>query len=280
MTADCTTPAADKVDRREDETVRQSMADLSRRLGERAARQSAVDPGAAAAARRAALQAYDRVRARRLRLVLGVAIGAAMGSGIAYLAAPLGSLPVPPSSSAAAPTEPAPSLSMATATPAPAPPGSPSPLPAASVPSTPAVEPAAAQAVAADSRQDPVEPARSQTTLRPDEVREVQTRLRSFGFNPGPLDGAAGRMTESAVMHYQQNRGHLQTGTVDRRLMEQLRQDPAPQVAQQVAKRAVPNAAGPAPRATSSPGARRSDPFEPVRAAGDRFGQWLGSLTR
>jgi hypothetical protein len=81
-------------------------------------------------------------------------------------------------------------------------------------------------------------------------------------------------------MNYQQNRGELQTGKVDRQLLEQLRQDPAPQVVQQVAQRAVPNAAGPAPRASSSTGARRSDPFEPVRAAGDRFGRWLGSLTR
>jgi peptidoglycan hydrolase-like protein with peptidoglycan-binding domain len=145
------------------------------------------------------------------------------------------------------------------------------------MPYTSAVEPAAAQAVVTDSRQEPVELAPSQATLRPDEVREAQARLRSFGFNPGPLDGTAGRMTGSAVMHYQQNRGHLQTGTVDRQLLEQLRQDPTPQVAQQVAQRAARNAAGPAPRST---GVRRSDPFEPVRAAGDRFGQWLGSLTR
>jgi peptidoglycan hydrolase-like protein with peptidoglycan-binding domain len=80
-------------------------------------------------------------------------------------------------------------------------------------------------------------------------------------------------MTEGAVMHYQQNRGQPQTGKIDRELLEQLRQDPAPQVAQQPAARRVA-------RATTSPGARRYDPFEPVRAAGNSLGQWLDSRVR
>jgi len=83
-------------------------------------------------------------------------------------------------------------------------------------------------------------------------------------------------MTEGAAMHYQQNRGQTQTGKVDRELLEQLRQDPAPQVVQQVAQ----PAARPVARATTSPGARRSDPFEPVRAAGNSLGKWLESLVR
>src|SRR5882757_3877651 len=76
-------PAPDKADSQDDEVSNPSMAELSRRLGERAARQRAVDPAAAKAAHRAALQAYDRARARRLRLVLGVAV--VVGSGIAYI---------------------------------------------------------------------------------------------------------------------------------------------------------------------------------------------------
>ena len=79
-------------------------------------------------------------------------------------------------------------------------------------------------------------------------------------------------MTEGAVIRYQQDRGQPQIGKVDRELLEQLRQDPAPQIVQRVA--------GPYARPTRSPGARRSGPFEPVRAAGDRFGKWLESLTR
>ena len=49
-------PAPDNADGRDDEVSNPSMAELSRRLAERAARQRAVDPGAAKAAHRAALQ--------------------------------------------------------------------------------------------------------------------------------------------------------------------------------------------------------------------------------
>src|SRR5216684_4439265 len=252
-------PAPDKADSRDDANCKQSMADLSRRLGERAARQPAVDPGEAKAARRAALEEYDRTRGRRLIVGLGLAAAVVVGAGIAYLVPTMGSRPVPPSASAAAQSEPAPPVEVATAAPAPDPPAAPSPppalsspSPAASVPDTPAAEPPA--------------------PLRRDEVREVQARLLSFGFNPGPVDGVLGVMTEDAVMHYQRHRGQTQTGTIDRQLLEQLRQDPAPQVAQRAAR--------PDARATRSPAARRSDPFEPVRAAGNRLGQWLDSLRR
>jgi hypothetical protein len=270
-------PAPDKADSQDDEVSNPSMAELSRRLGERAARQRAVDPAAAKAARRAALAAYDRARGRRLIVGLSVAVAVVVGAGIAYLVPTVGALPVPPSPGAVARTEPASPLEVVTAAPAPAPPDSPSPSAATSISYAPAVEPAAAQpAPATASQQAPVEPAPNQAPLRRDEAREVQARLRSFGLNPGPVDGVLGAMTEGAVMHYQQNRGQPQTGKVDRELLEQLRQDPAPQVVQQVAQ----PAARPVARATTSPGARRSDPFEPVRTAGNRIGRWLESLTR
>jgi hypothetical protein len=54
--------------------------------------------------------------------------------------------------------------------------------------------------------------------------------------------------------------------------LEQIRQDPAPQVAQRAAR--------PDARATRSPAPQHSDPFGPVRVAGDRFGRWLDSLVR
>ncbi len=270
-------PAPGKADGRDDEISDPSMAELSRRLGERAARHRAVDPGAAKAVRHAALEAYDHARARRLRLGLGFAVAAIVGSGIAYLVPTVGSPLVPPSPSAAARPQPASPLERTAATPAPPDSASPSSAlsspPATSVAYTPAVVPAAAQAAAAaESQQAPVEPAPNQTPLQRDEAREVQARLRSFGFNPGRVDGVPGAMTEGAVMHYQQDRGQPQTGKVDRELLEQLRQDPAPQIVQR--------AAGPYARPTRSPGARRSDPFEPVRAAGNSLGKWLESLTR
>ncbi|MEA2845436.1 MAG: putative peptidoglycan binding domain, partial [Rhodospirillaceae bacterium] len=62
-------------------------------------------------------------------------------------------------------------------------------------------------APATGSQRAPVEPPMDQTPLRRDEMREVQARLRSFGFDPGSVDGVPGAMTESAVMHYQRNRG-------------------------------------------------------------------------
>jgi peptidoglycan hydrolase-like protein with peptidoglycan-binding domain len=169
-------------------------------------------------------------------------------------------------------------MAAATPTPAPAEPASPSSVPSApssatDVAYTPAVVPASAQTVpAADGQQALVEPAPNQSPLRRDEMREVQARLRSFGFNPGPVDGSPGAMTDGAVMRYQQNRGQPQTGKVDRELLEQLRQDPAPTVVQR--------ATGPYARPTSSRGPQRSDPFAPVRAAGDRLGQWLDSRLR
>ena len=273
-------PARDEADGRDDDVSRPSIAELSGWLGERAAGQPALDPAAAKAARRAALMAYDRTRTRRQRLVLGFAVGAIACSAVAYLVPTIRLVAVPLSPRTAALAEPVAFLSVAAATPTPAladlasPSSAPSsPSPATDVAYTPAVVPASAQTVpAADGQQALVDPAANQTPLRRDEMREVQARLRSFGFNPGPVDGAPGAMTDGAVIRYQQNRGQPQTGKVDRELLEQLRQDPAPTVVQ--------HATGPYARPTSSRGPQRSDPFAPVRAAGDRLGQWLDSRLR
>jgi Putative peptidoglycan binding domain len=337
-------PTPEEVDRRGDEIFKQSIADLSRRLGERAAQQS--DPRAAAKARQTAMQAYTR--RRRLTWGLGIAAAATTVASLAYFVfvPAIGSQPIPPSPNATASSAPASPVETASAapvlasppstppSPAPSSPSAaPSPLPpAASLPSSPAVDAAAAQAApAADSQPAPAPPATtssspapaspplpsataarevavaiaeaipatagSQASLDPasidrasigpapnepaaneaplgrEDVREVQTRLLSFGFNPGPIDGTPGPMTEGAVMHYQENRAHRQTGKVDRQLLEQLRQDPAPRIAQ----RAVPPAAS---RAVSYRRARPADPFAPVRTAGDRLGRWLESLVR
>jgi hypothetical protein len=53
-----------------DDRFKESLADLSSQLGRRAAEQSTADPKAAAEARRAALQAYDLARERRLKTAL------------------------------------------------------------------------------------------------------------------------------------------------------------------------------------------------------------------
>jgi CheY-like chemotaxis protein len=256
----------------------ESLAALSRRLAERAARNRAVDPAAAKAARRAALKAYDR--ARRQRLALGFAVAAIACSGIAYFVPTGGSRPVVSLPSAAALPESIALLSMAAATPTSAPPVPASfssvplsPSPTADVADTPAFVPAAASVTSlADGQLSPLESTPNQTPLGREEAREIQARLRSFGFNPGPVDGVPGGMTEGAITRYQRNRGLLQTGKVDREFLERLRQDPAPKL--------VRRAAGPYARPTTLAPPRSSNPFESVRAAGDHLGQWLDSRLR
>jgi hypothetical protein len=224
------------------------MADFSRKLGERVAQQSAGGLAGAAQERREALKAYDRARRRQQILTAGVAVGALIALGIASLAPPVAPPVAAPPAVAAAPSAPAPAVMVATA--------QPTVLPDAA-PAAPAREPAPSSA-AAPGTPAPPEP------LRSEEVREVQKRLQGFGFNPGPADGVAGRMTAAAVMNYQLSRGQPQNGDIDRDLLEQLRQDPAPKVAPPPVTRTAQR--GPRP-------ARAPGPF-------DQLGRWLDSLVR
>jgi hypothetical protein len=226
------------------------MADFSRKLGERTARQSAGGLAAAQQERREALRAYDRARRRQQILTAGVAVGALIALGIASLAPPIAPPVAAPPAVAATPapppTEPAPAVMVATARPTVVPDAA----------STPPAPPPAPPIAAAPLAPEP---------LQADEVREVQRRLHGFGFNPGPADGVAGRMTANAVASYQQSRGQPLTGDVDRDLLDQLRQDPSPQVApppQRTAQRARPYAT-----------ARRNGPL-------DQLGRFLDSLVR
>jgi hypothetical protein len=225
------------------------MADFSRKLGERAARQSAGGLAGAAQERREALKAYDRTRRRQQLLTAGVAVGALIALGIASLAPPIAPPIAPPPAVAAAPSEPPPAVMMAAAQPT-------------VLPDTPLAAPATAPAPS--SAAAPVVPSGPEP-LRGEEVREVQKRLQGFGFNPGPADGVAGRMTTAAVTNYQLSRGLPQGGDIDRDLLEQLRQDPAPKVAP------------PPPVMRTAQRAQR-----PTRAPNplDRLGRWIDSLVR
>ncbi len=235
------------------------MAELSQQLAERAAR-LAETKQAAATTGRTALETYDRAGEGRMIWGLSAVVTAGIAAGIAYLLLPIGSPPVPLPSGAATRTEPVAPIATATAAPArlgpaPLPTAPSSPSQAASLADTPAVALAAAAPVQATvaaggasarpmmtaragpapvtaSRQPVAAPASNEPPLLRDEVREVQAMLRSFGFNPGPVDGIPGRMTDAAVMRYQEARAQPQIGKVDRDLLEQLRQDPAPQVVQ------------------------------------------------
>ncbi|MFB3924062.1 MAG: peptidoglycan-binding protein [Terriglobia bacterium] len=45
-------------------------------------------------------------------------------------------------------------------------------------------------------------------------VKEIQRALKAAGFNPGPLDGAFGPMTQAAVLSFQATRGLVPDGEV------------------------------------------------------------------
>ena len=45
-------------------------------------------------------------------------------------------------------------------------------------------------------------------------VTQLQTHLKALGFDPGPIDGAMGRRTRTAVIAFQQSRGLDADGVV------------------------------------------------------------------
>jgi hypothetical protein len=278
-----------------EEFFRQSIADLSRRLTEREGRHSESEAQASAEARRRAMQAYELERARRLRLMLGGAgaiIATACIAGFIVVLGEPEAAPAVPGPVATA--EPAAPVVMASAVPTPQPP----PPVEAPPPATPVVEtqppaapvaspPPAPQIAAAPPSEPPPQVATARaappapTVLSRGEIREVQKRLAGFGFNPGPVDGVAGRQTEVATQRYLETRGQPQMPPTEPQLLEQLRQDPAPPVAP---PRVVQRASRPdqgTTQGSAPPPARRSiDPFEPVKVAGAQITHWLQSAFR
>ena len=62
----------------------------------------------------------------------------------------------------------------------------------------------------------------SAASLTPDEIRDLQGRLETAGFNPGAIDGTIGRQTRSAVREYAEARALPNTGAT-RELLERLK---------------------------------------------------------
>jgi peptidoglycan hydrolase-like protein with peptidoglycan-binding domain len=98
---------------------------------------------------------------------------------------------------------------------------------------------------------------RSPPLTASNDIREVQGRLQSLGFDPGPLDGAAGPKTAAAVTRYQQEHGLQATGIADRDTLDELRREPT--------STAPPPPPRPRPQAYQSayapPPPRQSNPF-------------------
>ena len=268
----------------------QSLAGLSRSLGARAALHP--DPVAEAAARRAAVLAQIRAEDQRLKLILGIA-GAAvavvcLAAAIVFFTSPFGPRATAPVVTAHA--QPPTATPAADPSPSPAPAAPPPVQIAAVTPAPPAAAPTPAPTPVADPPPVSAPPvsvppaAPSPAPLAREDVKEIQTRLLAFGFNAGPADGNAGRMTEGAIMNYQQKRGLPETAKPDRALLNQLRDDPAPKVVaqQQPPSRAQPqNASQNAPpsRAANAGTQRRGDGLDFMRDADARISRWFQSLS-
>lgn len=114
---------------------------------------------------------------------------------------------------------------QAETTAAPAPTAPPPAAAAQAVPDSSVAAAAPPPAAAAQAAPDPSAAAAQMPTAA---VREMQGRLRAMGFNPGPVDGIVGPLTESAAQQYRRARGLEATGAVDGSLLAQLRQETPP----------------------------------------------------
>jgi peptidoglycan hydrolase-like protein with peptidoglycan-binding domain len=86
----------------------------------------------------------------------------------------------------------------------------------------PPIPPAKPSPQAAPTRSSPSSPPLSSSN----DIRELQGRLQSLGFDPGTIDGANGPRTAAALTRYQQARGLQPTGIADKDMLAELRQEP------------------------------------------------------
>ena len=57
-------------------------------------------------------------------------------------------------------------------------------------------------------------------------IRRAQQLLANLGYDPGPVDGMPGNKTRSAVGQYQKDRGLVEDGTIDEKLISALESPP------------------------------------------------------
>jgi peptidoglycan hydrolase-like protein with peptidoglycan-binding domain len=79
----------------------------------------------------------------------------------------------------------------------------------------------------------------SAAPLTPDEIRDLQGKLKAAGFNPGAIDGAIGRQTQSALREYAEKRA-LPNADATRELLVRLKAEaPAPESSASVSSPSV-----------------------------------------
>ena len=88
--------------------------------------------------------------------------------------------------------------------------------------------PSPPRAIAAAAPVEPkaIKPKAGKNILGRNEILELQTQLKALGLSPDPLDGVAGPWTAAAVRRYEESRGKLPTGFVDRDLLKRLQREP------------------------------------------------------
>jgi peptidoglycan hydrolase-like protein with peptidoglycan-binding domain len=100
--------------------------------------------------------------------------------------------------------------------------------------SLPAASPPARQDFAKGTQEFPSSASQIPTTaqpspapLTPDEIRELQGKLKAAGFNPGAIDGTMGRQTRSAVREYAEARALPNAGATRELLVRLKAEAPA-----------------------------------------------------
>ena len=63
---------------------------------------------------------------------------------------------------------------------------------------------------------------RSDVALKPDEVRNLQLRLKQMGYDPGDIDGMVGEALRGAVRKYQERTGLPPDGYADAALLKRI----------------------------------------------------------
>jgi peptidoglycan hydrolase-like protein with peptidoglycan-binding domain len=119
------------------------------------------------------------------------------------------------------------------------------PAPPRTASPSPVSPPAGALPVASPAVQVPSTAQPSPAPLTPDEIRELQGKLKAAGFNPGAIDGTIGRQTRSAIREYAEARA-IPNADATRELLVRLKAEapasvsPAPISSPSVSSAPVP----------------------------------------